>query len=209
MKKILLPYLLFSFVAYASRAQGSITGPECVVSGTEYLYVIVADTVSNSDFQVCITGGAIPGTNTTCASGSYSASFRVIWNPNISSGEIVLTSSMGKLTKTVTITKPLEGGVLDISMHTQVLGYNLVPGNFYCSPASGGGCSTKYSYQWQQSSDKVIWTDIKGANDLLLVLSNPLVQSSFFRRKVVETISNNIAYSNVVTVYVAAPPESK
>jgi hypothetical protein len=59
-----------------------------------------------------------------------------------------------------------------------------------------------YSYQWQQSTDNVNFSDISGQTSLSLTFSAPLTITTYYRRKVTETVSGSVAYSNSATVTV-------
>ena len=65
--------------------------------------------------------------------------------------------------------------------------YNTIPptGLTSLSAASGGsGGPGSDTYQWQQSTDNVVWTDISGATGLNLTMSVKLTQSTSYRRRV-------------------------
>jgi hypothetical protein len=68
----------------------------------------------------------------------------------------------------------------------------------------GGNCAPSYGYQWQQSFDDLSWTDIKDAILPNLEFVAPLDQTTYYRRKVTETISSSVEYSDIAIVLVDA-----
>lgn len=71
------------------------------------------------------------------------------------------------------------------------------PGTFaVLSPAGGTGL---YTYQWQELDDSAHWSDI-GGEQLPTFTPPALNATTYYRRKV--TSGAEVAYSNVVTVYV-------
>jgi len=194
-------------------AQVSIKGPGCVIPGIIYHYRIKGSWDSNSTMQVCVTGGVIrnkdSSTMTCTASGGFPLDgVIVIWS---GSGTIGVTSTKGNASFAVASTAVLHAGTIVASSRTQMIARKAVPAVIRCNPDTGGSCSPHYSYQWQQSLDRVSWVDILGAAGPTLSIAAPLTVTQFYRRKVTETNSGTIAYSDVASVFVGIgdyPPDS-
>jgi hypothetical protein len=187
-------------------SQVNIAGPKCVVPGTIYQYVISGKWDSTSTMQVCVSGGTIASKTVNCTSNSKPLSYvQVIWNKG-TTGSIQVNSSSGNTNFPVAFSEMLVGGSIQDSSKTSAINYNDKPSIIHCSASSGGSCSPQFSYQWQQSTDAVSWVDIAGAQSQDLVFSSSYKKTTFFRRKVTETTSGSIAYSEFATIYVAAPP---
>lgn len=206
--KILLKYLCLPCVAMlfvlSAVSQVTISGPTCVVAGTVYQYTISGNWDSLSTMQVCISSGTIAGSSATSnctATGAPLATVLVLWNDSASNtGSISLSSSIGNATLSINFAEPLIPGAIDSVSQTQMVAPDSIPSSIHCSLDTGGSCSPSYSYQWQQSPDAVSWTDIAGANAQNLSFDSALAQTTFFRRKVTETGSGTIGYSNVAVV---------
>jgi hypothetical protein len=188
-------------------AQVTISGPTCVVAGTIYQYAVSGKMDSSTTMQVCITAGVIMDSingNITCTtSGPPINKVLVIWNDSAADiGALNLSSSSGNASISVHFTQMLLPGSIDSAVKTQIIGLNVVPASITCGADSGGSCSPTYSYQWQQSADQVSWTDVLSAKGLALSLNSPLAQSTYYRRKVTETGSGSIDYSDVASVFV-------
>lgn len=189
--------------------QVAITGPSCVIPGTIYLYDINATWDSASKMQVCLLGGRIAGSALNCTLKSNPQSFvQVMWDSG-STGSIQVSSSKGNTTINVSITTPLKGGTISDSAKSQVINYDSLASVINCSPGSGGSCSPHYSYQWEESIDMFNWADVPGATGQNLTPPKAFTQTTFIRRKIIETTSGTRGYSNVATINVgAAPPTS-
>jgi hypothetical protein len=189
-----------------ASSQVTITGPGCVVPGTIYQYLISGKWDSASTMQICLTGGTISGKAVTCTANSKPVAFvRIEWDSG-TGGSIQVTSTSGNSNLPVTIAAPLTGGLIVDSAKTKSIAYNSMPDIIHCTPSTGGSCTSHYTYQWQESSDIVTWSDISGANSQDLVLSYACKQATYFRRRVTETSSSSVAYSDYEIVFVAAPP---
>jgi hypothetical protein len=206
-RSVLFFTLLFSGFT-KTIAQVTITGPSCVIAGTVYQYSISAKWDSTSTMHICVNGGIIAdsslGDNNTCTpSGAPVARMLVIWNDSASNnGSLSLTSSLGNASFAVHFTDPLLPGSIDSVTGNQQIGYDSIPATIICSIDTGGSCSPSYSYQWQQSLDQVNWVNVDGANSMNLTIQAPLVQTMFYRRKVIDINSSTVGYSNVASVFV-------
>jgi hypothetical protein len=184
-------------------AQISIEGPGCIVPGVVYHYRIKGNWDSTSTMQVCLTGGYIRNADSTqvscTAPGMPLDGVLVIWN---GPGGLTITSTKGNATLTVTPTSPLHAGAIAESSQTQMISLNGMPAPISCAPDTGGACHPKYSCQWQQSVDQVNWTDVPGSTGAVMRFTTGLSQTLFYRRRVTETGSGTIDYSDVASVFV-------
>lgn len=184
-----------------SFSQVSITGPVCVIAGTEYQYLISGNWNDQSTFQICIQGGKLFDTDSTCFNGSPVASVHVIWN-NDSTGSITINSSEGDALISIERTTILTGGKIDSSLSIQTVIIDSIPVAINCTLPTGGNCSPSYSYQWQKSYNGIIWVDIPNARNESLQFSSAISQNTYFRRKVTEVISNSVEYTDIALVVV-------
>jgi hypothetical protein len=190
-----------------AAAQVTITGPTCVVPGTTYQYLIGGKWDSASTMQVCLQGAVIARLNGPCTGNVEPfSSILVIWNAGITTGSLNLTSSSGSSGLTVTVTSPLQAGVIASGSAFYTITYNTAPATIPCGPDAGGSGHSAYTHQWQESTDNVRWTDIAQATGQDLTSPPVLRQSSFFRRKTVESGSGTTVYSNSAAVVVGPPP---
>ena len=185
----------------------SISGPQCVIAGPVYLYNINGQWQPGSKVRVCLTGGRLVDSASTCAGGSGILSFvRVSWDSNAqNSGTIAVTTSLGNCSFSVKMSKSLAGGVMDSGMAHQTVDTGTIPANLVASQPTGGACQPAYGFQWQQSPDNVIWKNIEGAGDAQLAFLRPLPQTTYFRRIVKDTAAQILAYSNVAVIFVNTP----
>ena len=192
------------FVSTKLFSQVNISGPTCVIPGTVYQYTITGNWDSTSSMSACINGGAIYDSidsNECTPTGPPVSKLVVDWD-TIGSWSLSVTSSSGNTTLNVSVTAPLSGGLIDSVSKTQMIGNDSVPALITCSVATGGACDPTYSYQWQQSSDIINWSDIYSATSQNLSIDSGLTQSIYFRRKTIESSSGSIAYSDVAAVFV-------
>ena len=196
---------MFPVLRTPASGQVVVSGPTCVIPGTVYQYVITGPWDSTSTMQICLTGGQLADSSGPCTpSGGLLSFVWVTWNSG-SSGSVLVQSSKGNDTIGVTITSALVGGVITDSSNNQQIAFSDTPAVIKCSPSTGGSCTPQYSYQWQQSSDQVSWSDMAGDTTQNLTFSGPVTQTFFIRRKVTETGSNTITFSSIAVVYVGAP----
>ncbi len=106
-------------------------------------------------------------------------------------------SSSPSTTATVTVGPEVFPGSIAPSNVSILASGN--PGLLSGDPASGGGCSGSYSYQWQSSSNGSTWSTISGATNPTY-LPGTISSTTYFRRQV--TCGTDIEYSNVSTVEV-------
>ncbi len=187
-------------------AQFSITGPTCVVVGTQYNYIIAGPYTGSTNMNWNQTTGTIVGSN----SGTPLPEIQVTF-PSTGTYYVKVSTSnpSGSASLTVTVTTNLVGGT--ISNPSQNINYGAVPATINCPVATGGTCSTpNYVYQWQSSPNNVSYTAISGATSQNLSFTTGLTSAMYYRRFVDETVSGNTGYSTVaqVTVYPVLVPGS-
>jgi hypothetical protein len=196
--------ILASMVSVAGLAQVSISGPQCVVPGTIYQYTITGSWDSVSVMNACVSGGMIgePADSLTCTpQGPPVARVLISWTV-IGNGTLTVTSSLGNASLSVSVIVPLVPGTIDSLSRTQMLAPGDTPMAITCSLASGGSCTPAYNYQWQQSSDRVTWVNMDGAAGSSLTIGSTLAQSTYYRRRVTETSSGTISYSDIASIFV-------
>ncbi len=198
--QLLLPVL----ISVAAKSQVTVTGPTCVTPGITCQYDIAANWTATATMQVCASGGTVIVANSSCTgNGTPQSRVFISWNANASNPSVTITSSLGNATLNVQIAAALQPGIIDSTILVQSVSYNAIPATISCGLASGGNCSPSYSYTWQQSTDAMQWTNVTGATNTQVSFSSGLQQTTYYRRKVTETVSGTIGYSNMAVVYVA------
>ena len=182
------------------NGQVYITGPTCVIPGTTYLYNFQGKWDSSPIGQLCISGGLITDSGKSCVYKTDFSYTKINWNNNITTGTIQISSPAGKATLNVNITTPLNPGTLDSTIKFQSLDTLNIPSIILCSYAKGGSCSPAFSYQWQQSDNNVKWIDLSGATGQHLKLNSPLKQTMYYRRKVLDSRSGSVGYSEMAMI---------
>jgi len=205
MKIKILLLALVCCKAIAAQSQVSIKGPGCVIAGVAYQYVINTSDTAGSGIRICVTGGTL-AQGGSCLNDSLVPAVYVTWQAGAPALSISFTSNTGSEVKTVSLTTPLQPGVIDAAQAEQYVSYNAAVPSITCAAATGGGCSPSYNYQWQQSADNVTWHDVDNATGVTFDGGINLIQTTFFRRKVTEVNSGTIGYSTVAAVYVPAAP---
>jgi hypothetical protein len=185
----------------------SITGPDCVIAGPTYIYSITGQWQPGSTVRVCVTGGTLVDSGSTCAGGNGIISFvRVRWDSGgQTSGSIAVTSSLGNTSLSVSLTKRLSGGRIDSTVASQSLDTPSTPATLTAPAPTGGACQPAYAYQWQQSADNVMWVDIAGATSAQFSFPGLLTHTGYFRRVVTDNAGGIKAYSNVAVILVKKP----
>jgi hypothetical protein len=205
MKKNPLRYcllLILLFIYARNFAQITISGPTCVVRGTIYQYKIQGGWDSLSTMQVCINGGLITEkkSSSSCTiMGKVLGAVSVVWSSD-TIGSVNVTSSKGNAILNVSITSLLNGGTISMDLKSQSINFGLLPTTISCSVPTGGACTPNYLYQWQASSNAVDWTDLANNNGENLSFTIPLKETKYYRRRTKETVSGNIAFSDVAMV---------
>ncbi len=202
--RILLRSILFIAPFLFSKntyAQAAINGPRCVTAGIIYQYMINGAGDSNSSARICVTGGVIEGSQEACKTGG-SPFILIRWNDSAANGSISISTARGNASRNISVTSVLKGGIINSSDRTQRIEYDSIHTGINCSLATGGSCSPNYVYQWQVSADCLNWINIQGVNGQHLAVPGRLRQTSYFRRRVIETVSNSEQYSDVAIVFV-------
>lgn len=184
-----------------ASSQVTISGPTCVKAGSEYHYRVERRNQGVSNFQICVTGGNILDAPANCLSQSSSSVIRITWN-HVASGVISINSNSGNQNFQVNIVSDLDPGTISPGSADQLIQQGAIPDTIKCSAASKGSCSPAYTYQWQQSPDRVTWITIPGASGKYLKLTMPVIAPTYYRRKVTETNSGTIKYSGVASLYI-------
>jgi hypothetical protein len=194
--------LCLSNIPCRSIAQVSVNGPTCVLPGVIYQYTFSGNWNSSSVMQVCLTGGKLSDSGTTCtANGAPIGFVRVIWD-SVAQGNLQVSSSLGNSTLSVTMAASLTGGALDSASKQLIMTAAILSGTIHCAAASGGACNAHLTYQWQQSSDGELWSDIPGATSQNYPFATLLKQTTYFRRRTTDTASTLISYSDQAMVVV-------
>lgn len=209
MKKSLVKSILTLFLiahTLSIKSQVSISGPTCALPNLVYHYQIKGGWKAGSTMQACVSGGSLKSGDSvlgpcTAKGGAPLSTLTIAWD-RPGNGSISLNSDAGNSILQVTVVSGLKPGTIDTSSTIQMVDSGTIHRTIICSPDGGGSCSPVYSLQWQQSFDRVSWTDIKGAIDKDLVPKSPLAMTTFFRRKVTEKKSGTVAYSDVAAVFV-------
>ena len=204
MLKKWIKYCICSFAVICiskADAQVSLTGPVCVLPGLVYQYEISNKGTDTTNMRLCVTGGVIAGTTTTCTSTGNLSYIRVNWTDSIG-GQILLTTSMDSASISVSVTNILSAGLIDSSSKVQTAVVDSIPPPIHCSAATGGSCDPQYAYQWEQSADGVTWQSIADAASADLIFTSPINQTTYYRRRVSETNGNSEALSEVALIIV-------
>lgn len=189
-------------------AQLQISGPQCVIPGTEYQYNLIGSIENEKDINLCVEGGYLVTIQSGCYKGPLLNSFRIIWNNDTVNKKIDLTTASGELSLNIMATQMLAGGSIDSISKIQDINTANIPQPINCTKATGGNCSPGYVYQWEQSDDNLHWVELPGAANESLTFSEALDHTLFFRRRVTETGSNSIAYSDNSIVVVNNSPNT-
>ena len=186
------------FLCLSSFAQLRIAGPLCITPGTEYFYSLSGKT---GKLNVCLNGGNFTGTAETCLK-DPGAGFSIVWQDGAEKTAIKVSTTEGDTIFYIHRNAELTGGTMTGARKSQMFDMNKTAFSIGCTPAGGGPCNARYSYQWQSSDNCVVWTDVKGASEENLKVSSPPAQTTFYRRQVFEKVSNTIVYSDVATVFI-------
>ena len=187
---------VFLILNFVSCAQVTISGPSCVLSGTEYQYNLIGNIPSGA--QLCISGGTINGSSWNCTTSLSTGFVRITWN---GAGSISFTSSAGNVSQSIAVTSVLQAGSITANKE-QFINANASASAIVCSNPAGGGCAASYSFQWQRSRDNLNWENITGAIGQNLNSLSSLTETFFYRRRTTETNSGTVAYSDAAVVYV-------
>jgi len=208
---------IFAFSVCCSLvfSQPGFSGPTCVLPGVIYQYKIVDASASTIQLntQICIHGGSIVDRSgnqlSNCTQSTEPlATILVMWN-DTTNASISISTSEGSKSLIVNITTQLQAGVVDSLIKEQNFSDTAsIPSTIVCSPAKGGSCSPNYTYQWQQSSDAMVWTDLAASTGQNLSFSSSVKQTFYYRRKITETNSGTIGYSDVAVVAVVPIPQN-
>lgn len=193
--------LAIVFISKISVCQPQISGPGCVKPGIIYQYDIKSNWDSVGNVQVCVTGGTLAGSDSSCVNVMTLPFVKVVWR-DTTVGSVSIVAPSGATILQVHIAENLRAGEIDSVKNFQILDTSIVPEKIGCSVASGGSCTPGYQYQWEQSFDNENWTEMPGMTAPDLEFAQPLQRTTFFRRKVLETQSQTAAVSQLASVYI-------
>ncbi len=199
--KFLISVCTILFLNNRGQAQVYISGPSCVAEGVEYQYTISGSWNSGTDMQWCIIGGNITGWG-SCKSGTPWPQVYVIFTAG-AGRRIDLTTSIGNASLNITVSAALSPGTIGTA--SQTIYWGQTPAAVNCTVATGGSCTPSYAYQWQQSPDNIVFTDVSGATGQNLSFSSGLTATTYYRRKVTVSPGGAVGYSNSHTVFVNPP----
>lgn len=202
----LLFSLIFLFSAFVVFAQVTVDGPNCVTTGLVYQYNIHGEWKGNDKISVCVEGGMLAESQTSCIEVQNLSYVKVQWSEGKTTGKITLTSNTGASNLSVNIVTPFKPGFIE-NAGRQILPSNKIPASISCTDASGGNCSPSYYYQWEQSFDRNHWSELLGATQSNLSFIAPLTKTTFFRRKAFESKSHTMGYTNQVAIFII--PQAK
>jgi len=201
-KQSIVCILLFLMVFFVRGfSQLSISGPACVVAGTVYQYIFSGVPAGASNMQVCITGGTVAGTDSSCHNGVPASFIRIVWNTT-ATGNITVSGAAGNASLNVNKTSTLSGGKIDSLSRVQSVHTGQWPSTTSCSDAAGGNCSPVYIYQWQQSSDGMHWSNMTGMVSKQLRVTSGAFAIVYYRRNVKETVSKTEQFSDTAIIMV-------
>jgi hypothetical protein len=206
---IFLLFFLSLMQGLKAFSQVKIAGPECIVPGTEYQYDFYGQWDKQSEMNVCVEGGLLARDNTNCYSGKAITYIRVIWNDETTKGKISVTTSSGSGSYNIKPTRVLQGGKIDSTSKLQLVQSDAIPRTINCAVAKGGNCSSSFAYQWEQSDDNLHWTEITGSVFKDLSFPTALNHTVFFRRRIFDSASNSVAYSDIAIVAVDRQSQTK
>lgn len=102
---------------------------------------------------------------------------------------------------TISVGPQLIPGAISGSTTTS---YNTIPLGFIGIYPSGGACNGYYQFQWQSSLNGTTYTDIQNATSEHFQPSEPIIQNTYYRRKVI--CGNQEMFSNAVLVSISFNP---
>jgi RHS repeat-associated protein len=203
LSRLLGPLFFVAAVCPACWSQITISGPTCVIAGTQYTYTI-SGSWNSSYTMTWSSTGAFSGAST----GTPLPQVHITWNSG-SSGNVNLNMKNPVTDQTwfapqlnITIAAAFTVGPI-ISGSPQSIPYNTLPANILCSQPAGGTCGTpSYTYQWQQSTDNINFTNLSGATSQTLTFSTGLTSTHYYRCLQTETNSGSSGYTGSATVIV-------
>lgn len=200
---LVLYFLLISLLLSLSVdavAQSSIIGPSCVVAGSTCSYTVRVRSKEKSALRVCLTGGRNLLNQTCFELPGDGLSFQVIWDES-GKNRMEIKSIEGAMALQVEVAKTLHGGLLSNKERLKESKKGSVSYNVNCDEASGGTCKPEYEYQWQVSDNQLKWTDLSGETGKNLRYAGEIKTDLYFRRKVTERRTGQVAYSEMAILF--------
>src|SRR6266496_1458765 len=94
-------------------AQISISGAKCVVTGLVYQYDINSNWKENEKINICVDGGVLSETGTTCIETQAVPFIKVQWSEGKTTGKITISSQKGTDNINVNIALPFNAGFIE------------------------------------------------------------------------------------------------
>lgn len=116
---------------------------------------------------------------------------------------VIATSAFGcgiKFSDTIKI-QVLQNYIPTIISNNQTVCFNTKPSKL-SSNGGAKGVDGRFTYQWQESSNSVVWADVVNENDTDLVFNQGLISSKFFRLKIISTAGCGTWFSNSIFIEV-------
>jgi len=194
-KVLLLLFIAVTAIAYNLTAQVTVSGPQCIIPGITYQYIISGNWNASSAIKVCLRGGKLASGERCTPDSERPTSVFVVWN-DTSFRKLDVTSSLGNTSLVAQATTGLKGGGINEGDKVKIYDSTITTYTFHCGVAKGGSCVPSYSYQWQRSDDRLNWVNIINATGKDLQFSASIKVNTFFRRVTTETNSNTVVYSD-------------
>jgi hypothetical protein len=196
-KTLLFLFVVVAFTATSKKltAQVTVSGPQCIIPGITYQYIINGNWNAFSTIKVCLRGGKLASGERCTSDNERPTSVFVIWN-DTSFRKLDVTSSLGNTSLVTQATTNLKGGGINEGDRVKLYDSTITSYTFHCGVAKGGSCVPSYSYQWQRSDDGLNWTNISNATGKDLQFLERIIVNTFFRRVTTETNSNTVVYSD-------------
>ncbi|MBO9572087.1 MAG: hypothetical protein J7497_07740, partial [Chitinophagaceae bacterium] len=91
------------FCCSLSFAQVTITGPKCVLTSLIYQYDLKGELKENDKISICVDGGTLTETGSSCTEKQSLSSVKVKWAEGKTTGKITVTSGAGSANISVNI----------------------------------------------------------------------------------------------------------
>ena len=197
MKIVLIILSLLVSFSFEIAAQVVVKGDDCAIKGKEFYYFLQTDANDSASYQISIVGGHFDSSNIHMLSISKSTLIKVTWD-SIGVGLIKVLSNSDTVLKLIFVAENLDPGyVLDNDIQ-QTIQKDKTTYLFHCSEAKGAHCDPVFTYQWQQSFDGVVWTNIQNGQGQDLLFDTRAVNSTIYlRRNALEVKSKTFGTSNI------------
>lgn len=205
---VITPMLMFSLVACggggggASTATSIVSQPtdQSVVEGTSASFVVLAEHAKVYQWQVTSGNGWVD------ISGALSASYRTAATTLSMSGQqyrVVVSGESGSVISSaasLTVTRLAQAPAISVAPVSAAV--HATESASFVVTASG----TDLVYQWQQSRDGVVWTDLAGANQATLKLASVSAADNGLSVRVIVSNAKGSVTSPAALLSVGPPP---